>query len=87
METRKRILEFIISYIKEHGYSPTVREIGAGVYLGSTSTVHEHLKIMLNEGIIESDAGLGCPRAIRVPGMKFVEVENVSDYVQSIWKR
>lgn len=28
---------------------------------------------MIRDGMIETDAGLGAPRAIRVPGMKFVE--------------
>lgn len=73
MKTRKKILEFIISYIKEHGYPPTVREIGAGVNLKSTSSVNSHLKKMLESGMIETDAGIGCPRAIRVPGMKCLE--------------
>lgn len=69
------ILTYIKNYIKEHGYPPTVREIGAGVGLKSTSSVQSHLIKMLEMGMIESDAGLGCPRTIRVPGMKFVEVD------------
>ena len=69
------ILTYIKNYIKEHGYPPTVREIGAGVWLKSTSSVQSHLKKMLEMGMIESDAGLGFPRTIRVPGMKFVEVD------------
>lgn len=71
---KKVILTYIKNYIKEHGYPPTVREIGAGVGLKSTSSVQSHLKKMLEMGMIESDAGLGCPRAIRVPGMKYVEI-------------
>ena len=31
--TKQKILEFIVSYIKEHSYPPTVREIGEGVGL------------------------------------------------------
>ncbi len=73
MDTRKRILEFIILYIKKYGYPPTVREIGEGVNLKSTSSVNSHLKKMLETGMIETDAGIGCPRAIRIPGMKYLE--------------
>ena len=73
METRNKILEFIVSYIKQHGYSPTVREIGQGVNLKSTSSVHRHLQKLLSEGKIETDAGLNVPRAIRVPGYRFVK--------------
>lgn len=70
---KEAILLFIKIYINEHGYPPTVREIGAGVGLKSTSSVQSHLAKMLEMGMIETDAGIGCPRAIRVPGMKFVE--------------
>lgn len=70
---REYILQFIKDYFKEHGYAPTVREICAGVGLKSTSSVYNHLKRMIRDGMIETDAGLGAPRAIRVPDMKFVE--------------
>lgn len=70
---KQKILEFIISYIQLHGYPPTVRDIGEGVGLKSTSTVQSHLIRMLNDGMIETDAGTGSPRAIRVPGYKFVK--------------
>lgn len=70
---REAILLFIKNYIKEHGYAPTVREIGQGVGLKSTSSIHSHLKKMKMLGMIDSDVGLNCPRAIRVVGMKFVE--------------
>lgn len=73
MKTREFVLNFIKEYIKEHGYAPTVREIGEGVGLKSTSSVHSHLRKLLALGLIETDAGFGCPRAIRVVGMKFVE--------------
>ena len=73
-EIREKILAAIISYIEEHGYAPTVREIGEMVGLKSTSSVHRYLSIMLNNGIIETDCGLGVPRAIRVPGYKFIKI-------------
>lgn len=72
---KQKILEFIISYIHIHGYPPTVREIGDGVGLKSKSSVHAHLLRMQNDGMIETDAGTGSPRAIRVPGYKFVKEE------------
>ena len=70
---KQKILEFIISYIQLHGYPPTVKEIGDGVGLKSKSSVHAHLLRMLNDGMIETDAGTGSPRAIRVHGYKFVK--------------
>lgn len=71
---REKILENIVEYIEIHGYPPTVREIGAMTGLRSTSTVQHHLEILREEGKIETDAGFNAPRAIRVPGYRFVKV-------------
>lgn len=74
-ESRNKIKEKIVEFICEHGYSPTVREICEMVGLSSTRTVYGHLKIMLEIGMIETDGKFGQPRAIRVPGYKFVKIE------------
>lgn len=71
--TRKVILKFIIKYIQEHGYSPSVSEIGDGVGLKSKSSVHSHMKRMLEDGTLETDHGIGTARTIRVPGYKFIK--------------
>ena len=41
---QKEILTYIKKFIVNHGYAPSVREIGAGVGLSSTATVIVHLK-------------------------------------------
>lgn len=64
-----------MAYIEEHGYPPTRREIGAGVNLKSTSSVHAHMCRMFTEGMLETDSEFGEPRAIRVPGYKFTKEE------------
>lgn len=71
--TRKAILRFIVHYIQEHGYSPSVSEIGEGVGLKSKSSVHSHIKKMLEDRTLETDHGIGTARTIRVPGYKFVK--------------
>ncbi|MDO4314091.1 MAG: hypothetical protein Q4C52_13500 [Eubacteriales bacterium] len=71
IEVRKRMLNAIKDYIQQHGYPPTVREIGDIVGLYSTSSVHAHLQRMLADGALETDHP-GMPRAIRVPGMRIV---------------
>ena len=73
-EMREAILQYIKAYIIEHGYSPSVREIGNAIGYKSTSSVQNQLETMLLLGMIETDAPKGSSRAIRVPGMKFVEV-------------
>lgn len=77
VEIRQRVYEYIVNYIQNHGYSPSVREIGDGVGLKSTSSVQSHLGRMFDEGVIETDAKFGSPRAIRVPGYRFVKVDEI----------
>lgn len=71
-EINKAILDFIIVYTQEHCYPPTYREIGDAVGLKSNSTVHTHIKQMLDSGDLETDEEFGKPRAIRVPWYAFV---------------
>ena len=75
IKIRERILAAIISYIEQHGYPPTVREISDMVGLKSTSSTQSHLIRMKADGMIETDAPEFSTRAIRVPGYKFVKEE------------
>ena len=76
---RQEIYFFIIDYIKEHGYAPTIREIGEATQLKSTSTVHMHMTKLFIEGLLETDVdvvsgvGSSATRAYRVAGYKFVK--------------
>jgi len=56
---QQAILDFIRDY--PHQYSPTIREIGAGVGL-SSSTIHSHLIKLEEEGYIVRRPN--CPRCI-----------------------
>lgn len=69
---KEQILEYIIEFIKENGYSPTVREIGQGVNLRSTSTVYSYLEDLKREGMIE--AMDNSPRSIKVIGYEYKKV-------------
>ena len=70
---RKNILNVIINYIDKHVYPPTCREICILTGIRSTASVHRYLQQMLKQGMIETDAGLGQSRAIRIPHYKFVK--------------
>ncbi len=61
---QQSIYEYICSYSAEHGYPPSVREIGAAVGLASPSTVHMHLQVLQEQGFIKRDSKK--PRAIEV---------------------
>lgn len=78
MNKKEEILEFIISYIQEHGYYPSYDEIGEGVGLRSKSSVNRHIHKMLETGMLETDAEWSSARALRVPGYKFVKEVEVS---------
>ena len=58
------IYQFIRAYTDEHGYPPSVREIGSAVGLASPSTVHMHLKVLEESGLIKRDSKK--PRTIEV---------------------
>lgn len=75
VKNKELIKEKIIFYIKEHGYAPTVREICDMTNLKSTSSVQSYLCKMFEEGELETDAKIGASRAIRVPGYKYVKVD------------
>lgn len=61
---QQSIYEYICAYSTEHGYPPSVREIGAAVGLASPSTVHMHLKALEEKGYIKRDSKK--PRTIEV---------------------
>lgn len=74
------IYDFIRSYSDEHGYPPSVREIGAAVGLASPSTVHMHLKVLEEQGLIRRDSKK--PRTIEVVGDR--EPEHAGDDFQPL---
>ena len=67
--TRKQqqIYDYILSFTMEHGYPPSVREIGSAMGLKSPSTVHFHMKGLEVAGVIVKAEGK--TRAISLPGM------------------
>ena len=50
---QQQILDFVGSYTDENGYPPTVREIAAAVGLRSPSTVHSHIKKLIEQGYLD----------------------------------
>ena len=50
---QEQILHYIETYKQQYGYAPSVREIGKGVGLASTSSVHAYLKKLQEQGLID----------------------------------
>jgi repressor LexA len=65
---QQEIWQFLAEYVDEHGYPPTVREIGDAVGLASPSTVHAHLANLERAGLLRRDPTK--PRAIELVGRK-----------------
>ena len=63
-ERQRAILEYLRAFVDEHGYPPTVREIGEAVGLRSPSTVHAHLAQLERAGLLRRDPTK--PRAIEL---------------------
>lgn len=50
---RDRIYDYIVDYIKEHSYAPSVRDIRHDCNISSTSVVNYYLEKLVEEGRIE----------------------------------
>lgn len=59
------ILLYSRDYFQEHGYAPTLREIGDHTGLESTASVKHYMDKLYDEGMIESEHR-GFPRAFRI---------------------
>jgi len=65
-ERQQQIWNYLIAYVDQHGYPPTVREIGEEVGLASPSTVHAHLANLERAGLLRRDPTK--PRALELIG-------------------
>jgi repressor LexA len=61
---QQEIFDFIKRYSSQHGYPPTVRDIGKAIGLTSSSTVHTHLSNLEKIGLLRRDPSK--PRAIEM---------------------
>ena len=49
---QKQILDFVTVFIREHGYSPSLEEIGREFGLTSVSTIHKHVSGLIEKGLM-----------------------------------
>ena len=50
---QKDVLDYIKSYVANHGYPPAVREIGAALGLNSPATIQSHITALEAKGYIK----------------------------------
>ncbi|HET6480338.1 MAG TPA: transcriptional repressor LexA [Actinoplanes sp.] len=65
---QRQILSMIREWIDQHGYPPTIREIGAAVGLDSPSSVAHQLKVLEDRGYLRRGARGSRAIDIRTPG-------------------
>lgn len=73
VERREDILDFIIQFITENNYPPSIRDIAQGVGLKSIESVKYYLKILERNKKIKMKQNQ--PRTISVVGYEFRKVE------------
>lgn len=66
-EIERKILEYLVSYLREHTYQPSIREIGERFGIKSTKTVSEHLQALADKGFLERDPSRS--RGVRILGV------------------
>lgn len=82
---QQQAYDYICSYTAEHGYPPSVRDIGQAIGLSSPSTVHAHLHKLEDAGYIRRDPNK--PRTIEILGPakdKFKVHQNLASVTQNV---
>ena len=71
----RRILDWLVEYVRHHTYQPSIREIGAEFDIKSTKTVSEVLQALARKGWVERDPSRS--RGVRLLGLN-LEADVVS---------
>ena len=74
-DIERRILDYMVSYLRANTYQPSIREIGQQFGIKSTKTVSEHLQSLARKGFLERDPSRS--RGVRILGMD-LQPETVS---------
>lgn len=68
LQQQNKVYDFVVRYITEHLYPPTLKEIGAGVGIKGTADVQRDLRRLQDRGLLILETGY---RAIRLVGYRF----------------
>jgi repressor LexA len=66
-DLERRILDYMVQYLRSHTYQPSIREIGEEFGIRSTKTVSEHLGALAEKGYLERDPSRS--RGVRILGV------------------
>jgi len=73
-DIERKILDFMVQYLRANTYQPSIREIGERFGIKSTKTVSEHLQALADKGFLERDPS-------RSRGVKILGVDLGADTV------
>jgi repressor LexA len=66
-DIERKILDYMVSYLRMNTYQPSIREIGEQFGIKSTKTVSEHLQALADKGYLERDPSRS--RGVRILGV------------------
>ena len=66
-DIERKILDYMVSYLRANTYQPSIREIGVRFGIKSTKTVSEHLQALAEKGFLERDPSRS--RGVRILGV------------------
>jgi len=66
-DIERKILDYMVSYLRENTYQPSIREIGEEFGIKSTKTVSEHLQALAEKGFLERDPSRS--RGVKILGV------------------
>ena len=66
-EIERKILDFMVQYLRANTYQPSIREIGGRFGIKSTKTVSEHLQALADKGFLERDPSRS--RGVKILGV------------------
>jgi repressor LexA len=69
-QRQRQVLDFVLSFTRENGYCPSYAEIGDGIGLNSSATVHKHIETLVRKGWLRRGANQS--RSLEV-GAKYIK--------------
>ncbi len=83
-ERQKKVMDVIEAYVAEHGFPPTVREIGDAIGVNSTSLISYYLKRLEERGLISREPSMSRAIQLTAPATEEVAIEVNDDNVVAV---
>ncbi|MGC9520397.1 MAG: transcriptional repressor LexA [Anaerolineae bacterium] len=83
-ERQQKVLACIEEYVEDHGFPPTVREIGDAIGVNSTSLVSYYLKRLEEQGLITREPSMSRAIQLTTPTTQEIPLELSDDDVLSV---